>query len=53
MRENSNGRGIEFNRNFFEAMIKHCDYNVKISFCDLKGDNIDCITRRLNELSTN
>jgi len=50
MRDNSNGRGIEFNRNFFEAMIKQCDYNVKISFNKLPFNNVDSITRRLNEL---
>ena len=50
MRENSNGRGIEFNRNFFQAMIKHCDYNVKISFHDLWSSHVDSITRRINEL---
>ena len=50
MRENSNGRGIEFNRFFFEAMIKKCDYNVKISFSKLPFKNIDSITRRLNDL---
>ena len=51
MRENSNGRGIEFSRNFFEAMIKNCNYNVKIYFDDLEINNVDSITRRLNELN--
>ena len=51
MRENSNGRGIEFNRNFFEAIIKNCDYHVKILFTDMKINALDAITRRLNELN--
>lgn len=49
-RENSNGRGIEFNRKFFEAMIKNCDYHVKILFTGLKTNALDAISRRLNEL---
>ena len=52
LRENSNGRGIEFSRKFFNSMVNTCDYHLKVKFSDIGCKSVDCIEKRIQELVT-
>ena len=47
-RENSNGRGIEFTNDFFTKIKENIEFRCKIIFNNMKFEQTDPITRRLN-----